>query len=347
MLAKTVANISHSNHKVEYDPVIVLPKPQSSSRFTKEWEPYIAANLHFYTVPLAIFLRRARELDFSPRDFARSFRLVQRVFRVYSPAVVHVINTLLAEGGSHTFSNLVAKHNQHLADFSPANLGQLSLSSLGNDTHNLLEEIYSQYMKKVYERDFFDRMEARIESLFGFAKTTSSEERSIQMLVEKARVIASLPADYKIVPDQSLRPLSRGNSGEGEQLERDQYGLLTDRGRTQLLAGEATCSPNDIVYFGDSMRSRPKSHEIAILIPWTIYASDWLNMKLGLGDQHKNHLVAKSLEDPDDSVLNELLKEDEASRKQRYRVNLRFLSDYRNVILISVLVWFFWSKLRI
>jgi hypothetical protein len=28
-------------------------------------------------------------------------------------------------------------------------------------------------------------------------------------------------------------------------------------------------------------------------------------------------------------------------------VNLRFLSDYRNVILISVLVWFFWSKLRI
>ena len=347
MLAKTVANISHSNQKVEYTPIIVLPKPHSSSRFTKEWEPYIAANLHFYTVPLAMFLRRARELDFSPRDFARSFRLVQRVFRVYSPAVVHVINSLLAEGGSHTLSNLVAKHNQHLADFSPANLGQLSLSSLGNDTHNLLEEIYSQYMKKVYERDFFDRMEARIESLFGFVQTTSSEERSIQMLVEKARVIASLPADYEIVPDQSALPLSRGNNGEGEQLERDQYGLLTERGRTQLLAGEATCSPSDVVYFGDSMRSRPKSHEIAMLIPWTIHASDWLNMKIGLGDQHKNRFVAKSFEDPDESVLNDLLKEDEASRKHWFRVNLRFLADYRNVIPISVLVWFLWSKLRI
>jgi len=342
MLANTVANISHGQQKIDHIPVLILPKSKSSSRFTRKWEPYIAANLHFYTAPLAIFLRRASELDFSSTDFARSFCLVQRVFRVYSPEVVNAINSLLAGGGSHALSSLVATHNHHLADFSPAHLGQLSLSSLCKDTRNLLEEIYSQYTKKVSERDIFDRMEVRIERLLacvGLLPTISGEERDIQILVEKARMIVNLPHDYNVVPDPTKHLLGRVRVGESSQLERDKDGMLTERGRTRLMAGEVTCTPIDAMLFGDRMRSKPKSHEIAMLVPWTIYASDWINVKLGLDDQHKKRAVAKSTENPSDSVLEALLEEGRTSRKYWIRVNLRFLADYRNVFLIWVATW--------
>lgn len=346
LLANTVANITHSHQPAQYSPVLILPKSKSSSRFTKQWEVHIAANLHFYTAPLAIFLRRVRELDFSARDFTRSFGIVQRVFRVYSPTVVNVINALLAGGGTHDLSSLVAKHNQYLAEFSPAMLGQLSLSSLGQDMHNLLEEISSQYVKKILERDFFDRMEARIENLLasvGLAHAAAGEERDIQLLVEKAKIIAGLPPEYEIIPDSKARSLISGNNGERAQLERDQRGVLTERGRSQLITGEVTCRPVDIYNFGDRMRSGPQSHEIAMFVSFTIYASDWLNGKLGLDLPQKMSTMGKSINDPQESVLEALLLEDEASRKIWYRVNLRFLADYRNCIFICVVLWS-WNK---
>ena len=346
ILTNTVANITHTHQTAQYTPVLILPKSKSNSRFTKQWEVHIAANLHFYTAPLAVFLRRARELDFSARDFTRSFGIVQRVFRVYSPAVMNVINALLAGGGTHALSSLVAKHNQYLAEFSPAMLGQLSLSSLGLDMHNLLEEIYSQYVKKVLERDFFDRLEARIENLLayvGLAQAMAGEERDIHLLVERAKIIAGLPPEYEIIPDSKSRSLISGKNGERAQIERDQRGLLTERGRSQLLAGEVTCRPVDILNFGDRMRSGPQSHEIAMFVPCTIYASDWLNSKLGLDSTQKINTVVESINDPQESVLEGLLLEDEASRKIWYRVNLRFLADYRNCIFICIVLWF-WSK---
>eukprot|EP00592_Proboscia_alata_P014866 CAMPEP_0194399648 /NCGR_PEP_ID=MMETSP0174-20130528/126774_1 /TAXON_ID=216777 /ORGANISM="Proboscia alata, Strain PI-D3" /LENGTH=1267 /DNA_ID=CAMNT_0039196075 /DNA_START=47 /DNA_END=3850 /DNA_ORIENTATION=- len=71
-------------------------RPTSPSQYTPEWAPYIVANLHMYTTPLAIFLRRSRELQFSGSgsgsDSNRSISIIQRVFRIFSPQVVKVIN---------------------------------------------------------------------------------------------------------------------------------------------------------------------------------------------------------------------------------------------------------------
>lgn len=70
-----------ANHPAEHRPVLVAPKSSSPSTYNSNWEAYVCANVHFYTVPLAIFLKRARELDFTNQgnkmEYKRSFILVQ------------------------------------------------------------------------------------------------------------------------------------------------------------------------------------------------------------------------------------------------------------------------------
>ena len=71
-----------------------IPRANQTSKYVEsEWEFYIAANVYMYAIPFAIFLRRARELDFSPKIYERSgaMDIVQRVFRVFTPAVVDPI----------------------------------------------------------------------------------------------------------------------------------------------------------------------------------------------------------------------------------------------------------------
>lgn len=77
---------------------LAIPKPSAASKFTAEWESYVAANLHLYIVPLAIFLKRSREIDFSS-DFNKNLDLVQRVIRVFSPRLVKFIHTLTKSEG--------------------------------------------------------------------------------------------------------------------------------------------------------------------------------------------------------------------------------------------------------
>ena len=84
-----------SSHRVEYYPAYVKPKPTSTSTYSSHWEAYVVSNLNLYTVPLAIFLKRARELDFSStNEYPRSLALVQRVLRVFSKQVVTVLNSV-------------------------------------------------------------------------------------------------------------------------------------------------------------------------------------------------------------------------------------------------------------
>jgi hypothetical protein len=161
--ASTVSNMFHAAHKPQ--PTIHAlrsTKPTARSKYTKVWEPFVAANLHLYTVPLALFLRRARELDFSSQYFSRSFALLQRVFRIYTPAMMFSINNLLA--GQHSMSCLVDTHVKNLGAYVP--VGPTRMSSLQTDMQNLLEEVDMQYRKTVRERGFIDRLEAHIEGVF-------------------------------------------------------------------------------------------------------------------------------------------------------------------------------------
>lgn len=320
ILTHSVSTSPRQNHKPpETTPVIVLPKPASRSKYSNKWEPYIAANLHLYTVPLAIFLRRARELDFSAKEFRRSLTLVQRVMRVFSPEVVRTINALLSDK-SHHLSSTVAEHERVLGGFSPSTFGTLSLESCKDDMHNLLEEIYSTHMKAMRELDFLDRLACYL----GVGDVTVSEERELKALVEQAKVIVNFPAGYEVIPAERKHTVSRSESAKDERSpERHTNGLLTEKGVEQLVSGTVRCTSLDFVPQGDQLHSRVKSYEIPQLVTLTIKMSDWINKKTGLAPKGGDGT-------------------DEVARKSWFRVNLRFLADYRTILWICLVSWL-WS----
>lgn len=333
----------------ESQSVVIVPKVTSRSKYTKEWEPYIAANLHLYTVPLAIFLRRARELDFSSREFRRSLRVVQCVFRVFSPLVMDAINRLLgglAEPSSlHPLSGLVARHEQLLGEFCPPKQqGRLNVSSCATDVHNLLEEMYLQHKKTVRELDFFDRIASKLESLGGYGE--KGDEVALGKLVAQARSIVGFPPDYEVLP----REMKHGMVGvDGTtvavsvtQPERVNGLFLTEKGREQIMSGTVQCSALDVPYLGDPMTARARSFEIPFLVRWTVAASNWLNRKLGLVQFPETEEVGTAaMGNNTSALLLQLVKEGEESRNSWIRINLRFLADYRNILFFAFvgMIW--------
>lgn len=315
----------NSNLKKSSAPKITYPKPNQRSSYKPEWEPYIASNLHLYTVPLAIFLRRARELDFSPNLYRRSLDTVLRVFRVFTPEVVDVINNLLElrRGGSR-FSGIVERHEQNLGVYAPPKT-DLSLTSCQDDMHNLLEEIYLQHLKKVDSLDFLDRAVAKLESYFG-GGAYAGDEKELAKLSEKAKAIVGFPAGYEVMP--TLRAgfaETQANDVVDSSVDRTTGGLLTEAGRQRLIEGAVKCNPADVDYFGDKMLGRPQTHEISFLVPLLVKTSKLINSKLGLQVEggayyHSGSILPK-------------------------RFNLRFLADYRNIVTICFVSWL-WQLIR-
>jgi len=287
-----------------------IPKASSPSKYSPAWEPYIAANIHIYTIPLAIFLRRARELDFSCGKFDRSIQLVKRVFRVFSPEVVDAISRHL-EGPSN-LERLVRQHVEILGPYAPPR-GPLSLASCQVDMRNLLEDIQMQHLKKVRELDIFERVGARLEGLFGQG-VVSGEEKTLENLVDRAKLIVRLPIDYEIVSSARQSVSETKLSSDKLDPTRSEDGSLSEEGREQIMNGAAKCNPANISYVGDKMRARAGSHEIHFLVQATIWLSDWLNMKLGL------------------------IGKDQKYARQVFRINLRFLADYRNILWIIAFI---------
>ena len=317
-----------------YTSAITSPKASSASKYTKEWEPYIAANLHLYTVPLAIFLRRARELDFSHREFHRSLGHIQKVFRVYTPEVVASIDALLARQSS--LVGMAAQHERILGEFCPPRVSE-GLSSCYQDMHNLLEEIFLQHRKRVNEEGMFEKFEAMIERLGG----VRGDEHALDKVLGHAKNIANLPSDYNVLPGEK-----KGGRGHGASLigsnrfdeakpERVDGGFLTEAGRQQIMMGTRKCSAIDVFPLGDTLYARTKSYELPFLVFWTVQASEWLNKRLGLVPEHIETAVPADISVSAAQMLR-LFREGENSRKVIFRFNLRFLADYRNIILILI-----------
>mmetsp|Transcript_179 Transcript_179/g.242 ORF Transcript_179/g.242 Transcript_179/m.242 type:complete len:839 (-) Transcript_179:263-2779(-) len=317
VFTNTIPHISSHQSSKDIQMVLRTAKANARSKYDSKWEPYVAANLYFYTVPLALFLRRARELDFSSRYFTRSFKIVLRVFRVYTPEVLSVICSSLDSGNS-CMASLVKSHSDYLGPFSPVlPVGTMttihSMSDLQGDTKNLLEEIYMQYNKTVRDRGFLDRLEANIEAFFGsfgLAEPTAGEESQIRLLVAKATKIAGLPSDYQCVGAAPCRSIVDDNDGQRNfgPLLRTKSGTLTDEGRSRLIAGEIKSRPVDVVTRGvlqmDNFQKPATSYELSWLVPLTIELSNHLNLKFGF------------------SVI-----------------NLRFFADYRNLIFLCFASW--------
>jgi len=317
------------------------------------------ANAHCYTVPLAIFLKRARELDFSSAEYPRSLALVQRVLRVYSKGVVSVLNGVLNSRADSLSTSLFAKHGTNMGPYCPPSDWKLMDCQL--DATNLLEEVFGQYQKRKAGMDVFDRLEAKLSALFDGKIGTSSDERALENLLAQVRYIVNLPLDYQVLPDEPrasrgfglLRVLGLGNmdtsatagsdANPAESLfpDRGPDGRLTDLGRQQLHAGLCKCNPLDIHYIGDPMLSRVKSYEFPALVQLTIFVSNYLNRKLGLvpvlPPEEENI-------DEDDKLLQQY-REMEQYQKVKFRFNLRFLADSRNSLVLAIFFW--WAACRV
>eukprot|EP01082_Thalassiosira_pseudonana_P004512 g4237.t1 g4237 contig15:618377-621451(-) len=332
-----------SSQRVEYFPAYNQPKPASPSTYSSQWEAYVVSNLYVYIVPLAIFLRRARELEFSSSsEYPRSLALVRRVLRVYSTPVVAVLNSILNKRSDAVTSALVGRHRENLGCFCPPT--DWKLTSCQVDATNLLEEIFSQYQKRKANMDFFDRCEAKFDAIFSTGRM-GSDEAALQTVLSQVQCLVNLPMDYQVLPDEPqptrgfwlMRILGFGKAevtGGSLAPERGPDGKLTDLGRQQINAGMRKCNAMDVHFIGDPMLARYKSYEVPVLVDLAISASNYLNEKLGL--------VVPDLADGADADDDALLKhyhEMERYNKIALRVNLRFLADSRNIIFISIALW--------
>lgn len=260
--------------------LLATVKRNTPSRYSAKWEAYVAANLHLYTVPLAIFLRRARELDFSAPNFERSLRTVHRVFRVFCPAVNLCLNRLLAQE-SPQYNPLVTHHVKALGPYAPPNPSALSISSCQEDMKILLEEVYLQHSKKLRDLDIFHLWEAKIESFFG-SGSIKGEEKTLLKLVEQARNMVDLPADYQLSPSGSTDTSRSKTSAKADQhalAYKD--GVLTDECFQKVFFGETKCNPADAFYDGDSMKRRLGTDEVGILVEVFGLLTDYVHLQTG------------------------------------------------------------------
>lgn len=279
----------------------MIPRAHVPSRYDKKWEPYIAANIYLYAVPLAIFLHRARELDFSKHNFDKSVELVRSVFRVFSPAVVDAmcrhLNPLQSE-----YSGLIRYHANVLGDYAPTH-GVMTMSSLQDDTQALLEEIDMQHKKRLREEDMMDWIISKVEKL-----GRTGEARNVDVVIKQARIVATFPTDYNFFPQDRLQTSSSRSillrkPYDSSGPERSNEGTLTEQGKMQVLEGSVQCHPYHIAYVGDVMLANVGEHELSILVTLAILASDSLKERSGV------------------------------------RCNFRFFADYRNTFFCSVVLW--------
>ncbi len=376
-LSSTAANSNApgtNRPKTQYYTVNSIPKPNQVSKYTPAWEAYVAANLHFYLVPLAIFLRRARELEFGKHDFAKSMDTVKRVIRVFSPQLCKTLERLLTNGGPAdngdndneylgALKQVVHLHEENLGQFCPPGNenGHWSLSMLQQDMQNLLEEIVSQHQKTVSEQDVFERFGSRIEGLFG--EGSKAEQVAIDKLISSAKIIVKFPKDHEVIP--SLRSsdkrrfffgafrktgvgISDGQEDTADATDIDgnaapdreqSSAFISERGRKQLLHGARICNAMDVNFLGDPMYSRPKSHEVKILVKWSLRLSNALNVYFGLDGKNECKLYGEELK----SSATQLAREGEEIKKLgAFRFNFRFVADTRNWIMIIVVWKLFW-----
>lgn len=317
------------------------PKATAPSKYSQKWEPYVAANFHFYTVPFSIFVRRAREFDFSDK----LLRYVQRVFRVYSPSLVDFLETLVNKPGK--YKKILEHHNNLLGDFCPPlydkgpgfNEVNMSLSSLQGDMHTLLEEICLNHQKKVREQGYMEKVELYLESLFGTGTMTT--DSTISKLIQSAKTIVRFSESYDVLKQSNESNAVNANKATNMYSispEREANGLITEQGRLQILDGTRQCNTLDTALYdmGDPMYSRVKSYEMAGMVQISIMISEWLNYKFGL--------VAPIEEDScSDEKFVSLLRQREKRRKVLFRFNLRFIADTRNLVSLLVIGNLFWK----
>jgi len=328
-----------TRRRVKFVPFLRTPKPTSPSAYNSKWESFIVCNAHYYTVPLAIFLKRARELDFSnAKEYSRSLVLVQRVLRVYSQSVVTIVNSVLNSCRADALtSKLLEDHERNLTAFNPPPNGKLIDCQL--DMTNLLEEMYAQNQKRRTGLDILERMEAKLNALFE-GKIGGGEEVALDNILLQARYLVALPQDYQVLPEEPhvssglWSMFGLGSTGTNDKgyislslPARGPDGKLTDEGRQQLSVGLCKCDPV-LTYIGDPMFSAIRSYEIPVFVELFVWISSYLNEKILLT------APPSSSEMDYDDMLSKRFREMKQYNEVKFRFNLRFLADKRNLMII-------------
>jgi hypothetical protein len=343
-LRSAAASVS-TRRRVKFVPFLRTPKPTSPSAYNSKWESFIVCNAHYYTVPLAIFLKRARELDFSnAKEYSRSLVLVQRVLRIYSPSVVTILNSVLNTRRADALTaKLFEDHEHNLGAFSPPPNGKLIDCQL--DMTNLLEEMYAQNLKRRTGLDILERMEAKLNALF--EGKIGGEEVALENVLLQARYLVSLPQDYQVLPEEPhvssglWSMFGLGSTGTHDKdynsfslPARGPDGKLTDEGRQQLSVGLCKCDPV-LTYIGDPLLSAIRSYEIPVLVELFVWISSYLNEKFLLT------APPPSSEMDNDDVLSKRFREMKQYNEVKFRFNLRFLADKRNLMTILIIYFCF------
>ena len=120
--------------------------------------------------------------------------------------------------------------------------------------------------------------------------------------------------------------------------------MYTAKGREQILNGTRMCNAMDVNFLGDPMYSRAKSHEIKLLVRWSLVLSNKLNVYFKLDTPRQCKLYGEEVK----STAEQLAKESEEMNKiGLFRFNLRWVADSRNWVMIYI-VWKIacWKLLR-
>lgn len=348
---------------------INIPSPNAPSHYTSHWKNYIASNYHFYTHLLSIFIRRARELDFSK---VSSFIVLQRVIRVFSPHVLSELYALSSNDNSSTPPQppvvngmmstinqayiLKQEHNKRLGEYCPPNPQSTLFASCVSDIQNLLQNAVRQY------NVLRQTPHAKVVHYFTYTSQRSSipTEESMYQLANgyKSLLFNQVPLDLQqifYIPSTTDTSTQRRttaynarsiyetitskfyNSSPTNNNQPEKNGIyLTQKGREQIFNGTKQCKPYQSAYIGDPMKARIQNHEIPFLVHITLRVSCFLNdVLLGIKDTTTMGVQEQR------TSLDELLKEQEMYQKYSFRVNLRFLADWRNVLFILFVVILF------
>ncbi|GAX26461.1 hypothetical protein FisN_1Lh712 [Fistulifera solaris] len=290
-------NALNKNTKSGSTRAIPVIKYNQPSKYSSNWEPYVAANLYFYLVPLAIFLRRARELDFSANRFEASLMVVARIMRVYSPELLRSLQRLL----NGELELIIAKHQENLEPFAPPR--SISLASLRPDLQKLLEEVYMERNKRSRELGALGRAFVKVEGML----SGNNDEKVFELFLDQSRLLGQWGDDF---PGASTFNLVQSPSVTSaltqDAPERTSEGTLSMKGREEVLNGWVKCNPTEIPLKGDPMRVAVKTYELSFVVGLTLALSDHLNENFGF------------------------------SEKSAFRFNLRFLADYRNLLATAI-----------
>jgi len=319
--------------KMETYSSIIIPKAMSTSKYTSEWKFYVAANLHMYTVPFKIFLHRAKEFDFSSRVFHKSLLIIQQVFRVFSSRLMETLSEILTKDNTDKMlSTVFLRHCDILGELCQINhpAQPLDVFSCRLEVQDLLEEIFFHHRKSLGERGISDRL----------FRIGSGTVLALENLIKQAKVIVDMSVDYKTlyVVGGNFDGITCIDSSP-EMID----GIITEKGRKQIIVGTRICSSTDIMSIGDPMYSRVKSYENPSVVHLSVQLSHWINQRLGLVScvrpkPEKVSMVFDSDKDKS-SLLLRLLKEGKESRTILFRINLRFLADKRNLIAIIIFLY--------